>query len=80
MYGCVAHLVIRSGAGWGVGEGGMQMTLLKFVVYCLNGGADNYSFQVSSILLPDRFHHTSSFLKCGTLFPEIVQDQIQNTR
>ena len=46
----------------------------------LNRGTENYSFQVSSILLWQRLHHTSPFLKFETLFPEIVRDQTQNSK
>ena len=79
VYGCVTHLVMRSGAGGG--KGGMANDSSKTrSLISLNGGADNYSFQVSSILLLNRLHHTSPFLKFETLFPEIIRDQTQNTR
>ena len=76
VYGFVAHLVMRSGAGGGgANDSSKTRSLMP-----LNGGADNYSIQVSSILLPNRLHHTSPFLKCETFFPEVVRDQTQNRR
>ena len=74
VYGCVANLVVRSGASEG------QMTSKTRSLMSLNGGTDNYSFQVSSILLWKRLQHTSPFLKFETLFPEIVRDQTTNSR
>ena len=46
----------------------------------LNGGTKNFSFRVSSILSRQRLHHTSPSLKFEILFPEIVQDQTQNSK
>ena len=66
-YGCVSNLVMRCGASGGANDSSKTCSLMY-----LNGGADNYSFQVSSILLPNRLHHTSLFLKFEILFPIIV--------
>ena len=74
MYRCVANLIMWSGASEVASDSSKTRSLMS-----LNGGTDNYSFQVSSILLRKRLHHTSLFLKFETFFPEIVRDQAQNS-